>query len=416
VKTKLILASAALVAAAALLAAQSVAAQDGPPPSAGTRIAEGLMGSLGATIGPDGALYVAEGGTGGDIELDPPPDAEPGAPPPTFGLTAQVTRIDPATGAKTVAGSGLPSVAFEPGQGTGPVDVAFIGNTMYVLTTGSADALGQPDWPNGIYRVDGDDVDLIADISEFNNENNPGFPDGIPGGNPFSLDVRGNEFFVTDGNFNRMLRVAQNGTISLLAQFENVVPTGLEAGSGGAVLMTQFGPFPHTTANSFVVSIGVPSGSATNVAGGIPQLIDVENGPGGTYVLSFGEPSEDPEGPPAAPFSGAIYTLNGSSLDLKASGYFVPTSLDFSGDTAFITTLFGEVWRIDNFSAVQPPAPEPTTAPPPAATPTRATGVTAPDTGTGPTGGSNNGMVIVALAIGALGLAIGGAALRMKRA
>jgi hypothetical protein len=376
-------------------------------------VASGLLGAFGATIGPDGALYVAESGTGGDLEVTPPDDFPPDEPLPGFGLTGRVSRIDPVTGERTTAGSGLPSLGGPDGAG-GPVDVAFVGSEMYVLTTGSADAFGQDDWPNGIYRVDGDDVQLIADISAFNDDNPPDFPDIGPGGNPFAMDARGNQFFVTDGNYNRVMVVTTSGEISILSQFENVVPTGIEAGTSGPALVTQFSAFPHTAENSFVVSVGVPSGAVATVAGGFAQMIDVENGPGGTYVLQFGDPASDPEGPPAEPFSGKILTLEGSTLTPKVTGFMLPVSLDFSGDTAYVTTLGSEVWKIDNFSAVEPPAPEPTTAPPPAATPTTGTGITAPDTGTGPSdGGSTN--VALMLALAAAGVATGTAAFAVKR-
>lgn len=415
--TKLILAGVALCAASALLTVQAVSAQEGgPPPSAGTKIAEGLMNTIGSTIGPDGALYVAEAGNGGDIATTPPPDAPADEPAPTFGLSGRVSRIDPETGERTTAGSGIGSLGFAEGAG-GAVDVAFIGTTMYVLTTGSADVYGQEDWPNGIYRVDGSDVNLVANLSEFNDDNPVDFPDAGPGGNPFALDVRGTDFYVTDGNYNRVLRVnSTNGAVSILTSFDNVVPTGLEASGTGPLHLTQFSSFPHTPEKSFLVAIGIPSGSTNTVAGGYSQLIDVENGPGGgTFVLQFGDTflSEDGD-----PFTGKILSLNGSVLSPKVVGFMLPTSLDFSGDTAYVTTLLGEVWQIENFSAVQAPAPEPTAAPttaPPVATATRPTGVVAPNTGSGPDDGSSGNMLMLALVIGALGVATGGAAFATKR-
>ncbi|MEX2225164.1 MAG: ScyD/ScyE family protein [Dehalococcoidia bacterium] len=417
-KPQFILATAALLVAAAWLMAQSVSAQEeGPPPSAGTKIAEGLAGSQGAAIGPDGALYVTLSGTGGDTEVTPPDDFPPDEPVPTFGLTGTVARIDPATGEVTTAGSGLPSIGGEEGAG-GAVDVAFMGSTMYVLTTGDADEFGQEEWPNGIYRVAGSDVELIANIGEFNRDNPVDFPDAGPGGNPFAIDVRGTEFYVTDGNHNRVLRATTAGAASIVTTFDNVVPTGLETGSSGPILMTQFGAFPQTAANSFVVSVALPTGNATNVASGFAQLIDVENGPGGTYALQFGSTDTSPDGDP---FSGKILTLAGSTLTPLVTGFMLPTSLDFSGDTAYVTTLLGEVWQIEDFSTVEPPpAVQPTPVVPvepgvaPTATPR--TGVTAPDTGTGPGGGNHNVMLLVALAIGAIGMATGAVAVATRRA
>jgi DNA-binding beta-propeller fold protein YncE len=73
-------------------------------------LASGLEGLLGSTVGPDGALYVAQGTTG------------------------SISRIDPKTGVVTTFVSGLPQMMQAIGLG-GPTDVAFVGRTMYVLVT-----------------------------------------------------------------------------------------------------------------------------------------------------------------------------------------------------------------------------------------------------------------------------------------
>jgi hypothetical protein len=64
-RLKLLALPLALVATLALVGSQlaSTSAQ-GPGPSAGEVLADGLVGSIGATIGPDGALYVAGGRPG----------------------------------------------------------------------------------------------------------------------------------------------------------------------------------------------------------------------------------------------------------------------------------------------------------------------------------------------------------------
>ena len=74
-----------------------------PPrhPMHSTLLADGLQGSIGATIGPDGALYVAEG------------------------VLGQITRIDPSNGDATVFASGFPPGCMPLG---GAMDVAFVGD------------------------------------------------------------------------------------------------------------------------------------------------------------------------------------------------------------------------------------------------------------------------------------------------
>src|SRR5260370_40196461 len=81
----------------------------GPQPVERTLLASGLMGTIGSTIGPDGALYVAEGALG------------------------RITRIDRSSGKATTFATGLPAAV--PGVGIGgPIYVALVRNTAYVLS------------------------------------------------------------------------------------------------------------------------------------------------------------------------------------------------------------------------------------------------------------------------------------------
>src|SRR6266498_160017 len=97
------------------------------PPMQVTLLADGLQGSVGATIGPDGALYV--------------PEAELG----------QITRIDPTTGNATTFATGLPTREIFIG---GAIDIAFVGTTMYVLVTVVGPDVGGNSVV-GIYRLNG---------------------------------------------------------------------------------------------------------------------------------------------------------------------------------------------------------------------------------------------------------------------
>jgi DNA-binding beta-propeller fold protein YncE len=106
-------------------------------------LASGLEGLLGSTVGPDGALYVAQGTTG------------------------SISRIDPKTGVVTTFVSGLPQMMQAIGLG-GPTDVAFVGRTMYVLVTFVSKDVGG-NAIDGIYRFDGSNhFTVIADIGTFN--------------------------------------------------------------------------------------------------------------------------------------------------------------------------------------------------------------------------------------------------------
>jgi sugar lactone lactonase YvrE len=282
---------------------------------------------VGATIGPDGALYVTEAALG------------------------QITRIDTSTGNATTAASGLPTRQIFIG---GAMDVAFVGTTMYVLVSVVGPDVGGNSVV-GIYRKDGSGgFSVFADLGTWSIDNPPATAFDLPDGVQFALQPVADGFLVTDGHHNRVLHVSSTGEITQRMQFPNIVPTGL-AVTHGSVFLAQAGPIPHNPADGKVVSFPLnPAGpNAHGVASGFSLLVDVEPGPDGAlYALSQGDsPGNVPPASPAAPDSGELLLVNrnGSFTEL-VNKLDLPTSLDFVGDTAFVTTLNGEVWKITNVS------------------------------------------------------------------
>lgn len=93
------------------------------------------------------------------------------------------------------------------------------------------------------------------------------------------------------------------------------------------------------------------------MASGAPLLVDVEFGRGRTlYALSQGTwiGEEEDEGTPAGPDTGSLVRVNADgTLTVVADGLDRPTSLEFIHNTAYIVTLTGKIWTIDN--AAGPP-------------------------------------------------------------
>lgn len=307
----------------------TVAAKPSPGGPSATLLVAGLAGGAGSAIGPGGALYVTENAAG------------------------RIARIDPQTGAVTTFASGLP--ARRPGFGFGgPVDIAFLGSTAYVLVT-----LVGPDVGGsavvGLYRVDGpNQFTVVADIGTFAVQHPPSTAFFVPTGVQYALEPFRGGFLVSDGHHNRVLRVTLDGAVSEMIAFGDIVPTGL-AVAGNTIYLAEAGPVPHRPQDAQVVAFGPTSPTATLVAAGdvvngAGLLVDVEFGRGRQlYALAQGTYSGDPEGSPALPDTGALVRVNADgTFGIVLGGLDRPTSLEFSGDTAYVVTLTGAVWVITN--------------------------------------------------------------------
>ena len=288
----------------------------------------GLHGEagMGSTIGPDGALYVAEGAAG------------------------RISRFDPRTGNITTYASGLPQAIIGIGLG-GPMDVEFIDQTAYALVTLVGTDIGGTDVV-GIYRVDDpDSFTVIADIGAWSIANPPPPTTAYdtPTGVQYSLESYRGGFLVTDGHHNRVLMVALDGQISEMIRFDNIVPTGL-AVKGKAVYMAEAGPIPHLPEDGKVVMFEQNSSTAREIAFGAPLLVDVEFGRGrNLYALSQGVfPVGSLPGSPAEEDTGALVMVNqdGTFSEIIA-GLDRPSSLEFIGKNAYFVSLAGEIWKIE---------------------------------------------------------------------
>jgi hypothetical protein len=286
------------------------------------RLVTGLEGGSGSAVGPDGALYVTESAAG------------------------RVTRVDPRTGATTTFASGLPRSIPEVGFG-GPVDIAFLGRTAYVLVTLVGPDVGGSDVV-GIYRVDGPArFTVVADLGAFSIAHPPATDFFVPSGVQYALQAYRGGFLVTDGHHNRVLRVTRDGHIAVLRAFANIVPTGLEV-RGRTIYLAEAGPVPHLPEDGKVVAFRPGSTRVREVASGSPLLVDVEFGRGHRlYALSQGVGSGGPEGAPALPNTGALVKVNrDGTLTVVIDELNQPTSLEFIGKTGYVVTLGGEILKI----------------------------------------------------------------------
>ena len=156
-----------LLTAAALLAL--IPFSSGAPSPNVSPFASGLEYPRGLKFGPDGNLYVAEAGAGGGNSTDgicPQVAFPPG--PYRGGYSSRISKISANGQTVTTVADLLPSAVESFGDVIGIADVAFIGDTLYALSSGGGCSHGLVGTSAEILRVNADgSTTSIANLSVF---------------------------------------------------------------------------------------------------------------------------------------------------------------------------------------------------------------------------------------------------------
>jgi hypothetical protein len=329
-------------------------------------VAEGLDNPRGIGFGPDGALYVAESGSGG---AGPCIASGPEGGETCFGPTGAVTRITRHSQHRVL--SGLPSVAEAGGvAATGPVDLGFSGKAGYLLLGNILDPQTRALFGPGarrlgkLLKVDLRGIRSVADFPRFELANDPDEsagtgPDTEPGinSNPNGLLVRHRSQLVADAGGNDLLKVDHKGRIRVVAVFPprlvdappgipglppqipmQAVPTSVVKGPDGAFYVGQLTgfPFPVSGANVFRV---VPGEDPEVFVGGFTNIIDIAfDKRGRLYVLEIATNGLLSAGENELPV-GRLVRVNrdGSQTTLASEGLNAPGGFVLGHGAAYIT-------------------------------------------------------------------------------
>ena len=314
-----------------------------------TVVVSGLLNPRGLTFGRDGAIYVAEAGTGGTTSTVGQCQQVAGEGGPLLsGPTGRISRIE--NGVRRSVVAGLPSSINQLGGVLGVMDLAFVDTTLYALFDAGC-GHGVPDVRAGVARIDTAKFTMVADFTTFVQQNpvaNPSLADFEPDGDWYSMVARGGMLYAVDANGGQVVAVQPNSgridrIVDLSATQGHIVPTAIAVGNG-RFFVGNLTPFPSVPGSAKILELK-RNGSFSEYATGFTPILGLETDKhDNLYVLeTFSCLPQLPCVPaPFAQGTGQVVRLGrDGSRTVIATGLTFPTSMRFGPDGALYVSNKG---------------------------------------------------------------------------
>jgi hypothetical protein len=310
--------------------------------------ATGLYNPRGLKFGPDGDLYVAEGGKGGTgstigtckqvvAPIGPYTGSRTGG---------RISRISP-TGVRTTVTTQLPSSQTSADSGSfvsGVADIAFVGRQLYALTAGGGCSHGVLGRPNAVVSIGPRGVPtMIANLSTYQKTHpvqHPEADDFEPDGTWYSMVAVGSYLYALEPNHGELVRVSTlTGAIKRVSDISasqgHIVPTALTTHFGN-FFVGNLNTFPIVDGSSKILKI-TPAGYLTTVVRGVTTVLGVQfDRLGRMYVLQT-----TTDNPLPTPGAGSIVRISANgAMETIVTGLSLPTAMTFGpGGDLFVSNV-----------------------------------------------------------------------------
>jgi hypothetical protein len=311
----------------------------------------GLNNPRGLKFGPDGNLYVAEGGIGGNNSTIGLCDQVPFPVGPYTGSAtgSRISRIDQ-NGTRTTFADNLPSSQTSAALGSlvsGVADVAFVGNQLYAILAGAACSHGVPSVPNSVIRINPNGTfSVVADLGAFQQNHpvaNPEPDDFEPDGTWYSMVAVRGDLYAVEPNHGEIDRIspgtgAITRVVDVSATQGHIVPTAIAY--KGDFFFGNLGTFPIVPGTEEIFKL-TPSGQLKTWATGLTTVLGLAfDNRDRMYVLESMTAPGFPS--PAQAGTGKVVRIdpNGSQTEV-ASGLSFPTAMTLGPDGALYVSNIG---------------------------------------------------------------------------